>query len=59
VSIREKIYDGLKIRREMANSVEQLRKRLGPSWEQQQDSSQLESLGKKKKKNQKIFCVNK
>ena len=48
MSIREKIYEGLKIRREMADSVEQLRKRLGPSWEQSSDVNDLESLGKNK-----------
>ncbi|XP_032789583.1 chondroitin sulfate synthase 1 isoform X2 [Daphnia magna] len=44
VSVREKIYEGLKIRREMASSVEQLRKRLGPSWVPP-DLNDLQTLG--------------
>ena len=48
MSIREKVYESLKIRREMADSVEQLRKRLGPSWKLSSNLNDLESLGKGK-----------
>lgn len=43
--MRENVYEGLKIRREMAVAVEHLRKRLGPSWEPP-DTFQLQTLGK-------------
>lgn len=45
LSIREKTYEGLKIRREMARSIEKLRELLGPS-EEQSDVHNLKTLGK-------------
>ena len=46
--MRDRVYEGLKIRREMAFSIEQLRKRLGPSWDRLDDFFHLQTLGKNK-----------
>lgn len=46
--MRDRVYEGLKIRREMAFSIEQLRKRLGPFWDRLDDLFQLQTLGKNK-----------
>lgn len=44
MSIREKIYEGLKIRREIASLTEDLKKRLEPGWDPL-DFYELDTLG--------------
>jgi len=44
LSVRERIYEGLRIRREMSGSIHQLEKRLSPTW-RHEDIFQLETLG--------------